>query len=198
MWDHPIRRSGVRQLGNHLDLEVEAGDVAGRLGTGKEDVRVFAGAEVEQRLLDLGAQLTQSLPAFFGKQIASACAGDGVDMYTKLNMGAAAIRVVLKSPGHMRRKRGRTWSTMCALGITWHTAPTEAMALFCCIITRCVSPRPAVAGTDGMNSTKGIWRIPSGALLELAGLVMMLGAVNRDRVGFLHASPAGYIGPVSR
>ncbi len=30
------------------------------------------------------------------------------------------------------------------------------------------------------------------ALLELAGLVMMLGAVNRDRVGFLHASPAGY------
>ncbi|HEV8544519.1 MAG TPA: DUF58 domain-containing protein, partial [Verrucomicrobiae bacterium] len=31
------------------------------------------------------------------------------------------------------------------------------------------------------------------ALLELAGLVMMLGAVNRDRVGFLHASPDGYI-----
>ena len=30
------------------------------------------------------------------------------------------------------------------------------------------------------------------ALLELAGLVMMLGAVNRDRVGFLHASPEGY------
>jgi len=30
------------------------------------------------------------------------------------------------------------------------------------------------------------------ALLELAGLVMMLGAVNRDRVGFLHASPSGY------
>ncbi len=30
------------------------------------------------------------------------------------------------------------------------------------------------------------------ALMELAGLVMMLGAVNRDRVGFLHASPAGY------
>src|SRR5258708_1243591 len=30
------------------------------------------------------------------------------------------------------------------------------------------------------------------ALLELAGLVMMLGAVNRDRVGFLHASEAGY------
>ena len=30
------------------------------------------------------------------------------------------------------------------------------------------------------------------ALLELAGLVMMLGAVNRDRVGFLHASPDGY------
>ena len=30
------------------------------------------------------------------------------------------------------------------------------------------------------------------ALLELAGLVMMLGAVNRDRVGFLHASSAGY------
>ena len=30
------------------------------------------------------------------------------------------------------------------------------------------------------------------ALLELAGLVMMLGAVNRDRVGFLYASPAGY------
>ena len=31
------------------------------------------------------------------------------------------------------------------------------------------------------------------ALLELAGLVMMLGAVNRDRVGFLHASPTGYV-----
>src|SRR3954467_5831875 len=31
-----------------------------------------------------------------------------------------------------------------------------------------------------------------GPLLELAGFVMMLGAVNRDRVGFLHASPAGY------
>ncbi len=31
------------------------------------------------------------------------------------------------------------------------------------------------------------------ALLELAGLVMLLGAVNRDRVGFLHASDAGYI-----
>ncbi|MBI2515660.1 MAG: DUF58 domain-containing protein [Opitutae bacterium] len=30
------------------------------------------------------------------------------------------------------------------------------------------------------------------ALLELAGLVMMLGAVNRDRVGYLHASPEGY------
>ncbi|HEY8994400.1 MAG TPA: DUF58 domain-containing protein [Lacunisphaera sp.] len=30
------------------------------------------------------------------------------------------------------------------------------------------------------------------ALLELAGLVMMLGAVNRDRVGFLYASEAGY------
>src|SRR3954466_16151889 len=30
------------------------------------------------------------------------------------------------------------------------------------------------------------------ALLELAGLVMLLGAVNRDRVGFLPASPAGY------
>jgi len=30
------------------------------------------------------------------------------------------------------------------------------------------------------------------ALLELAGLVMMLGAVNRDRVGFLHAAPDGY------
>ncbi|WP_438479641.1 DUF58 domain-containing protein [Oleiharenicola lentus] len=30
------------------------------------------------------------------------------------------------------------------------------------------------------------------ALLELAGLLMMLGAVNRDRVGFLYASPAGY------
>ena len=29
------------------------------------------------------------------------------------------------------------------------------------------------------------------ALLELAGLVMMLGAVNRDRVGFVHASPDG-------
>src|SRR3954470_12342782 len=31
------------------------------------------------------------------------------------------------------------------------------------------------------------------ALMELAGLVMMLGAVNRDRVGFLHASPGGYL-----
>jgi len=31
------------------------------------------------------------------------------------------------------------------------------------------------------------------ALLELAGLVMMLGAVNHDRVGFLHASPEGYV-----
>jgi hypothetical protein len=30
------------------------------------------------------------------------------------------------------------------------------------------------------------------ALLELAGLVMMLGAVNRDRVGFLHAAPGAY------
>ncbi len=30
------------------------------------------------------------------------------------------------------------------------------------------------------------------ALLELAGIVMLLGAVNRDRVGFLHASPEGY------
>lgn len=30
------------------------------------------------------------------------------------------------------------------------------------------------------------------ALLELAGLVMLLGAVNRDRVGFLHVSPEGY------
>ncbi len=29
------------------------------------------------------------------------------------------------------------------------------------------------------------------ALLELAGLVMLLGAVNRDRVGFAYASPAG-------
>ncbi len=29
------------------------------------------------------------------------------------------------------------------------------------------------------------------ALLELAGLVMLLGAVNRDRVGFVHASPGG-------
>ncbi|CAM2834220.1 DUF58 domain-containing protein [Rariglobus hedericola] len=30
------------------------------------------------------------------------------------------------------------------------------------------------------------------ALLELAGLVMLLGAVNRDRVGFLHVKPDGY------
>ena len=30
------------------------------------------------------------------------------------------------------------------------------------------------------------------ALLELAGLVMMLGAVNRDRVGFVHVKPDGY------
>ena len=29
------------------------------------------------------------------------------------------------------------------------------------------------------------------ALLELAGLVMLLGAVNRDRVGFVHATPSG-------
>src|ERR1700750_2222915 len=31
------------------------------------------------------------------------------------------------------------------------------------------------------------------ALMELAGLVMLLGAVNRDRVGFLHASDEGYV-----
>ncbi|HEY4302613.1 MAG TPA: DUF58 domain-containing protein [Candidatus Didemnitutus sp.] len=31
------------------------------------------------------------------------------------------------------------------------------------------------------------------ALMELAGLVMMLGAVNRDRVGCLHATPSGYV-----
>jgi uncharacterized protein (DUF58 family) len=31
------------------------------------------------------------------------------------------------------------------------------------------------------------------ALLELAGLVMLLGAVNRDRVGFVHAAPNGYL-----
>jgi len=31
------------------------------------------------------------------------------------------------------------------------------------------------------------------ALLELAGLVMLLGAVNRDRVGFVHASPDGHL-----
>lgn len=30
------------------------------------------------------------------------------------------------------------------------------------------------------------------ALLELAGMVMLLGAVNRDRVGFIHAKPDGY------
>lgn len=30
------------------------------------------------------------------------------------------------------------------------------------------------------------------ALLELAGLVMLLGAVNRDRVGYVHATPQGY------
>lgn len=30
------------------------------------------------------------------------------------------------------------------------------------------------------------------ALLELAGIVMLLGAINRDRVGYLHASPEGY------
>ena len=30
------------------------------------------------------------------------------------------------------------------------------------------------------------------ALLELAGLVMLLGAVNRDRVGFVHVTPDGY------
>jgi uncharacterized protein (DUF58 family) len=30
------------------------------------------------------------------------------------------------------------------------------------------------------------------ALLELAGLVMLLGAVNRDRVGYLHTRPDGY------
>src|SRR5581483_7200967 len=29
------------------------------------------------------------------------------------------------------------------------------------------------------------------ALLELAGMVMLLGAVNRDRVGFVHAAPGG-------
>jgi uncharacterized protein (DUF58 family) len=31
------------------------------------------------------------------------------------------------------------------------------------------------------------------ALLELAGLVMLLGAVNRDRVGFVHAGPGGHL-----
>ncbi|MCC6416481.1 MAG: DUF58 domain-containing protein [Opitutaceae bacterium] len=31
------------------------------------------------------------------------------------------------------------------------------------------------------------------ALLELAGLVMLLGAVNRDRVGFVHATPRGHL-----
>jgi uncharacterized protein (DUF58 family) len=31
------------------------------------------------------------------------------------------------------------------------------------------------------------------ALLELAGLVMLLGAVNRDRVGFVHAAPGGHL-----
>ncbi len=30
------------------------------------------------------------------------------------------------------------------------------------------------------------------ALLELAGLVMMLGAINRDRVGYVHVTPTGY------
>jgi len=30
------------------------------------------------------------------------------------------------------------------------------------------------------------------ALIELAGLVMLLGAVNRDRVGYLHVQPGGY------
>lgn len=31
------------------------------------------------------------------------------------------------------------------------------------------------------------------ALLELAGMVMLLGAANRDRVGYLHAQPEGYV-----
>lgn len=31
------------------------------------------------------------------------------------------------------------------------------------------------------------------ALLELAGLVMLLGAVNRDRVGFIHAAPGSHV-----
>jgi len=31
------------------------------------------------------------------------------------------------------------------------------------------------------------------ALLELAGLVMLLSAVNRDRVGFVHAAPGGHL-----
>jgi uncharacterized protein (DUF58 family) len=31
------------------------------------------------------------------------------------------------------------------------------------------------------------------ALLELTGLVMLLGAVNRDRVGFVHAHPGGHL-----
>ncbi len=34
-------------------------------------------------------------------------------------------------------------------------------------------------------------RTKRGALLELAGLVALLGAVNRDRVGILHATPSG-------
>ncbi|WP_404421138.1 DUF58 domain-containing protein [Nibricoccus sp. IMCC34717] len=37
------------------------------------------------------------------------------------------------------------------------------------------------------------------ALLELAGFVMLLGAVNRDRVGFLHLAPSGHtFSPPSR
>ncbi|MDR2862293.1 MAG: DUF58 domain-containing protein [Puniceicoccales bacterium] len=32
-----------------------------------------------------------------------------------------------------------------------------------------------------------------GTLLELAGLLMLLGAVNRDRVGFVHATPQGCV-----
>lgn len=31
------------------------------------------------------------------------------------------------------------------------------------------------------------------ALLELAGLVMLLGAINRDRAGFIHVSPGGHL-----
>jgi len=45
---------------------------------------------------------------------------------------------------------------------------------------------PSLAFGSGAQTRREI-------LLELAGLVMLLGAVNRDRVGFVHAAPGGTV-----